>query len=189
MKDFFLIFFFCCLMIATDARHVNFILSSFCMTECMCSLCLCVWERESVCVCMCVISCTLSNWCFWEFHFVFLPCLCFDVIHFSIWDTKQPMGCCHRPVCVCVCVICIYVWGRHLSVSYDKLDLSPWWQTRLSFLFFGWNWWGHQVCLCLMWHVFFVCNCANILYSMCVQFVCIATACVNGQGEAEHIVT
>lgn len=58
-----------------------------------------------------------------------LPRLCFDVIHSSIWDTKQPTGYCHRPACLCV------VRDTSICLSSDKLDLSRWWRTWLSFLF------------------------------------------------------
>ena len=100
----------------------------------------------------------------------FLPRLCFDVIHSSIWDTKQPVGYCHRPACLCVCL-----WARHLSFLSDKLDLSRWWQTSLSFLLVSWNWWGNQPRMC----VWFLCVfCATVPeYSMFLgtqtQHVCI----------------
>lgn len=79
---------------------------------------LCVCGIVPLSVCGCVISCILVTHVSEPFILCFLPCLCFDVIHSNIWDTKQPTENCHRPVCVCV-----FVWGRETSICLL-------WQTR-----------------------------------------------------------
>ena len=68
----------------------------------------------------------------------------------SLWATVTVL-------CGCVCVwvyVFVRLWERHLSFSSDKLDLSCWWQTWLSFLLVCWNWWSNQSCMCVILHVF-----------------------------------